>query len=324
MRASIFGSIFAAVALGLAMACVFGALRAVAQDVGNVGAANPRSIGTPPGSAERDLSIGDRVINKELIRTTAAGTAQVTFIDKTTLNIGRNSSVTIDKFVYDGQAGAGEFAATMSKGVMRFVGGQISHTSGATVNTPVATIGVRGGTMTIVFLGVGRVVVIAHYGVVDVSNAVSRQTILRPGYAVQVNGRNEAIGEAFPVPPELLADANARLTSRIGQRGGASVAPTDALAARYGIGTGTLAADPRTTPGLDTVGLINTGSTLVANRAQQQLINGRTVTITTTTIGAKQTTTSGVSGPTSNGGIVNSGTTIGSGTTISPAPIMTR
>jgi hypothetical protein len=54
-----------------------------------------------------------------------------------------------------------------------------------------------------------------------------------------------------------------------------------------------LAADPRTTPGLDTVGLINTGSNLVANRAQQQLVNGRTVTVTDTTIvgGVAKTTT---------------------------------
>jgi hypothetical protein len=171
----------------------------------------------------------------------------------------------------------------MSKGVMRFVGGQISHSSGATVTTPVATIGVRGGTMTTLFLAGGGIIVIDHFGVIDVANSVSRQTILRPGYAVQVNGRNVVIGEAFPVPPEILAEANARLTSRVGQMGGAHVLPTDTLAARYGIGSGRLAEDPRTAPGLDTVGLINTGDFFIANRSQQELVNAAPTQPLTTT-----------------------------------------
>ncbi|MGP0061326.1 MAG: FecR domain-containing protein [Beijerinckiaceae bacterium] len=282
MRNPMFRFMYAAIAICLPAACALVATTAGAQDVGNIGAANPRAVGTPPGAAARELAIGERVVNKERILTTEAGTAQVTFIDRTTLNIGRNSSVTIDKFLYDSQAGVGEFAASMSKGVMRFVGGQISHSSGATVTTPVATIGVRGGTTIILFRASGGIIVIGHSGVIDVANAVSRQTNLRPGYAIQVNGRNVVIGEAFPVPPEILAEANARLTSRVGQMGGARILPTDTLAARYGIGTGRLAEDPRTAPGLDTVGLLNLGDFFIANRSQQELENG--VPSTTTVI----------------------------------------
>lgn len=265
---------FRVAAVCLLAAAVLGAKIAGAQEVGNVGAANPRTVGTPPGAESRDIAIGEKVVNKERIRTSEAGTAQVTFIDRTTLNIGRNSAVTIDKFLYDGEGGAGVFTASMGKGVMRFVGGQISHSSGATVVTPVATIGIRGGTATILFLGGGRILVIDHFGIVDVANAVNHQIILRPGYAVQVDGRNQMIGEAFPVPLPLLAEANARLSSRIGQIGGAHVLPSDALAARYGIGNGRLTEDPRTAPGLDTVGLINTGDLFIANRSQQEQANG--------------------------------------------------
>ncbi|MGO9004216.1 MAG: FecR domain-containing protein [Beijerinckiaceae bacterium] len=284
---------FAAIAVVFSAASALAATTAGAQDVGNIGAANPRAVGAKPDAMTRDLAIGERVVNKERILTTETGTAQVTFIDRTTLNIGRNSSVTIDKFIYDSRAGAGEFAASMSKGVMRFVGGQISHSSGATVTTPVAAIGVRGGTMTILFLAGGGIIVIDHFGVVDVANSVSRQTILRPGYAVQVNGRNEVIGEAFPVPPQLLAEANARLTSRIGQMGGAHALPSDRLAARYGIGHGRLAEDPRTAPGLDTVGLVNTGDLFIANKSQQQVMNSLPLRITTITAGGTQTITVG-------------------------------
>jgi hypothetical protein len=67
------------------------------------------------------------------------------FLDKTTMTIGPNSDLLIDEFVYDPGAGSGQFAASLTRGALRFVGGQISHTAGATINTPSATIGIRGG-----------------------------------------------------------------------------------------------------------------------------------------------------------------------------------
>jgi hypothetical protein len=315
-------------------------------DIGNVGAANPRSVGTRPGSnVTRDLMIGETIVNKEYIQTTNAGSVQITFVDKTTMNIGRNSSVTIDKFVYDPQSGTGELAVSLGKGVLRFVGGQVSHTSGATVTTPVATIGVRGGTMTVAALDGGGIMVVDHYGAINIANSVSQQTILRPGYAVQVKGRGDAIAEPGLVPREILAKANASLTSRAGQRGG--IPPGDsreALAARYGMGSGNLPFDSRTTPGLDTVALVHAGDVSVANRSQQQVANGvvsRSVPATTTsqrsvssppasggdgTTSSKSTTTSQTGGgrgsswnwwSSDGGGIQNSGT-ISAGTTINP------
>ena len=67
------------------------------------------------------------------------------FNDKSTLTIGPNSNLVIDDFVYNPGAGGGKFAASLTKGALRFVGGQISHTAGATINTPVASLGIRGG-----------------------------------------------------------------------------------------------------------------------------------------------------------------------------------
>jgi FecR protein len=251
---------------------------ALAQNVGNVGAANQSATGTPPNaSASHALSVGTAVIHKEKIETSGEGTAQVTFLDKSTLNVGHNSSVVIDKFVYDPSAGTGEMATSMTKGVLRFVGGQVSHTNGASVKTPVATIGIRGGTMTIIFLPGGHIMVIDQFGRVDVSNHVSSQTILRPGYAVEVDGLNQPIGPPFPVPPNILAETMALLTSQHGQHGGVKHWPDDQMAARFGIGQGRLPNDPANTPGPWTVDTINLGDTFVTNRAQQQQLNGVTI-----------------------------------------------
>ena len=118
---------------------------AEAQNSGRVGAVNLDATGTPPGAGTRTLTIGTNIIYKERVQTSASGSTQIMFPDTSTLNVGRNSSIVIDEYVYDPNAGTGKMVASVSKGVMRFVGGQISHTAGVTINTPVATLGIRGG-----------------------------------------------------------------------------------------------------------------------------------------------------------------------------------
>ena len=113
-----------------------------------------------------------------------------------------------------------------------------------------------------------------QFGRVDVSNHVSTQTILRPGYAVEVDGLNIPIGPPFPIPPEKLAQAMVLLTSAPGQHGSARHWPDDLMAARFGIGNGRLPNDPANTPGPWTVDTINLGDSFVTNRSQQQQING--------------------------------------------------
>jgi hypothetical protein len=105
----------------------------LAQEVGAAGAVNPAAKGTPPARPTRVLELGAKLI----------------FIDKSTLSIGPNSDIVIDEFIYDPNRGAGRMAVSMAKGVLRFVGGNISHAGGATVKTPIATIGIRGGVATI-------------------------------------------------------------------------------------------------------------------------------------------------------------------------------
>jgi hypothetical protein len=91
------------------------------------------------------LDVGSDIVARERIQTSESGSLQVMFLDKTTMTVGPNSDLLIDEFVYDPGAGSGQFAASLTRGALRFVGGQISHTAGATINTPSATIGIRGG-----------------------------------------------------------------------------------------------------------------------------------------------------------------------------------
>lgn len=128
----------------LSIAVLASAGAAYGQRVGTTGAVRPSSTGTPPGGGSRTLELGADVVFQERIQTTASGSLQVLFVDRTSLSVGPNSDITIDEFVYNPSSGSGTFVASVAKGSFRFVGGQISKTSGATIRTPVATMGIRG------------------------------------------------------------------------------------------------------------------------------------------------------------------------------------
>ena len=131
--------------MSLATALMLAPDVARSETVGAAAAVHPSSTGTPPGGGARQLAVGTDIVSKERIVTAGTGSLQVMFNDKSTMTIGPNSDLVIDKFVYNPSAGSGAFAANLTKGALRFVGGQISHKAGATINTPVATLVIRGG-----------------------------------------------------------------------------------------------------------------------------------------------------------------------------------
>lgn len=136
-------------ALALAITLGLSAPTAAAQtgttEIGSVAAANPTIQGTPPGLDSRRLELGGRIYSDERIVTSEIGSGQFIFLDKTTLTVSSGSDIVLDRYVYDPDRGVGEVALSLSKGVLRFIGGQITKTGEATVSTPHATIGIRGG-----------------------------------------------------------------------------------------------------------------------------------------------------------------------------------
>lgn len=77
---------------------------------------------------------------------TAKAKAKLTFEDNTTVNITEQSKLVIDDFVYDPNKGSGKLAMKVVLGTARYASGQIAKTSpqNVAVNTPTATIAVRG------------------------------------------------------------------------------------------------------------------------------------------------------------------------------------
>jgi hypothetical protein len=109
------------------------------EAIGKATSVVPQATGSHAGA----LSSGSSVYSKETIRTGQSGQADLQFKDNSNLKVGSNSSVHLDKFVYDPNKSTGAIAIQATRGTFRFVAG--SQGSGAVqIKTPYGTLGVRG------------------------------------------------------------------------------------------------------------------------------------------------------------------------------------
>ncbi|WP_419907313.1 hypothetical protein [Hoeflea sp.] len=120
-----------------------------APDVGVAAAVNLNANSIRGGGAPKVVTLGQPIIFNERIVTDTSGLVQILLVDGTTFTIGPGCELTIDEFVYNPNTGDAKVVATIAKGAFRFIGGQTSRSrDGAKINTPVGTIGIRGGVLT--------------------------------------------------------------------------------------------------------------------------------------------------------------------------------
>lgn len=209
VRAALLG----ATTLGL-LAAPFATREATAK-VGVTSATDGDPLGKPPQEAERVLRIGVDVQANELITTSANDRAHLLFLDGSSLTIGPNAQLTVDKFVFDPNTRTGELAINASKGVLRLVGGKISKNGPIIITTPANTVGIRGG-ITILDVKASQTDAIFVFGrEMSVRAAGQTQVATRPSSIIVT-----ALGGAPSLPTILAPGAlNAQLASLEGDGG---------------------------------------------------------------------------------------------------------
>lgn len=95
------------------------------------------------GGTMRRLSAGGNVFQDETISTREQSGTGIRFQDETTLSVGANSRVRLDRFVYDPNQKTGDIVFSAARGAFRFVTGA-AQSSSYRFFTPTAAIGVRG------------------------------------------------------------------------------------------------------------------------------------------------------------------------------------
>ena len=173
---------------------------------------------------------------------------QVLLNDETTFTVGPDCELVIDEFVYDpSRAGNNSLKASVKKGMFRFMSGNISkgNTTGVTVDSPVATMGVRGtiveglvgkdairmaeasgvdvsgmtldedGASLFVLRGPGaKTRGSVRRGEIDVTSNGKTVKVTRSGWATFVGSNSAAPSDPFPLPDSVYEFMSDRLRTK--------------------------------------------------------------------------------------------------------------
>lgn len=236
--------------LALALAIGAGAANADASEpeVGTAVLAKPTVLGIR-GTDERPLKTGSRVFRNELVRTGPNAQVELKLDDNTKLALGPDAELRLDEFVVAPGDGARSIAVRLLKGTLRFLTGRHSSES-YKIETPSATIGVRGTVFDIYIGPQGDTFVLLHKGEVEVcSRARSCRSHRRVGRVIHATPlgvvsqpvkwsanlvRGVGVRQAFPfVGRKLVVDPVRRLTHksitddlRVLDKGGQSIERT--------------------------------------------------------------------------------------------------
>ena len=100
------------------------------------------ALGNQPGQA----SVGDPIFLGDVLSTGADGRVGITFSDGTAFDLSSNARMVMTEFIYDPNSKANSSLLSLTKGTFTFVAGKIAKSGDMKVDTPVATMGIRGTT----------------------------------------------------------------------------------------------------------------------------------------------------------------------------------
>jgi hypothetical protein len=139
---------------------------------------------------------------------TGNGVVGITFQDDTKVRVTEHSKLTIDDFVYDPKSkGAGKLALKVALGTVRYASGNIAHENNKNVaiNTPTATVAVRGTAFTMTVDEIGQSLIIL---LPNVDGSVGSIEVLTAAGIVVLNKPFEATfttnSETKPSRPAIL------------------------------------------------------------------------------------------------------------------------
>ena len=126
-------------------AAAFGASDASAQagGIGTITNVINQAFHTPPGGAELPANTHDTLVADETLRTDKDATLSVLFVDGSELNIEAESEVILSDYVFDAQTDSSSGTIELNTGLFHFNSNKTAD-SGIVLQTPVATIGIRG------------------------------------------------------------------------------------------------------------------------------------------------------------------------------------
>lgn len=90
------------------------------------------------------LNVGDTVRKGDVVQTAGGSAVAIVFADGSTFSLSANARMVLDDFVYNAGGTGNSALISLVQGTFSFVAGQVAKTGDMRVDTPVATMGIRG------------------------------------------------------------------------------------------------------------------------------------------------------------------------------------
>jgi hypothetical protein len=98
------------------------------------------------GANNGPTKVGDPIYLGDIVQTGADGRLGIAFTDGTAFDLSSNARMVMTEFIYDPNSQANSTLLSLTKGQFTFVAGKIAKSGDMKIDTPVATMGIRGTT----------------------------------------------------------------------------------------------------------------------------------------------------------------------------------
>ena len=186
------------------------------EQIGVASAVNRNTTDLTLEQERKLVDAGYEIIQNHTIETDEIGRAQMLLLDGTAFSVGPNSSVVLDKFIYNPETAEGSLEVT-ARGILRIVGGKVTKKQPALIRTNSATVGIRGGIGIVQTVGsqtnatflygtemtvTPNCVDLDTFG--DQCSADFATTVTEPGFSVSVEDEDSEPSEPVEVTEESL------------------------------------------------------------------------------------------------------------------------
>jgi VCBS repeat-containing protein len=121
---------------------------AAQQPIGRVETVSGTATVTRNGVAV-DLNVGDLVFQGDVVQTRSDSTLGIGFSDGSAFSLKENARMALNEFVYDPNGTSNSALINLVQGTVSFIASQVAKTGNMRVDTPTATLGIRGTFVTV-------------------------------------------------------------------------------------------------------------------------------------------------------------------------------
>lgn len=184
-----------------------------AEQIGIATAAVNKVEGAIDGTP-RKINVEDNVFFDEHVTTGPEGATEFVFKDETILQLGPDSALTLDAFVYEptSQNAAQKMAITLSQGTFRFVSGHMDKKA-YEINLPFGHIGVRGTSFTVDIDLENVAHIFVEFGQVVITGNDGKSTVFPAGTQFKVGGLVDGKTMIVPTAGLLIRNNVVRLNT---------------------------------------------------------------------------------------------------------------